>query len=279
MLVWLIRFFKRLLVLIIGLAVVYVAVSEIFPFFDNRTPLALALFATYVVTAYVFIPALIRVIRIFIRPKHIPLYCVTPDGFASDPVNVGVIGTRQQIKKAMLKAGWHQSDKRTLRTMFKMARSILFRRPYLTAPFSTLYLFGRKQDLGFQKPYLDDPMHRHHVRFWACNLEGPEAFHHHVNFWRRFHRPNRDNQSRQLWVGAASRDIGIMPIRHNAQLTHMIHPDTNAERDLIVHDLRASHSVEKTLTERVGDAYKLRNRVLGGSLHTDGKIRICILKN
>jgi hypothetical protein len=110
-------------------------------------------------------------------------------------------------------------------------------------------------------------------------LQGAEAFHKDVAFWRRFHRPQKHDSGRQLWVGAASRDIGIMPIRHNAQLTHNVDPDTNAERDLIVKDLRQSHSVEKTLTERVGDEYKLKNRVLGGVLHADGKIRICILKD
>jgi hypothetical protein len=59
----------------------------------------------------------------------------------------------------------------------------------------------------------------------------------------------------------------------------MIDPDTDTERNLIVDDLRKSHSVAKTLTERVGAPYRLRNRALGGFLHSDGKIRICILKN
>ena len=32
-----------------------------------------------------------------------------------------------------------------------MIRAFLFNSPYATAPFSTLYLFGRGQDVGFQK--------------------------------------------------------------------------------------------------------------------------------
>ncbi len=274
----LIRLFKRLAVLTLGAIIVYLAVWRFFPFFDNRVPWAFALFATYVFTAYMFIPLVIRAYRIFVRPNHIPLYCVTPDGFASDPINIGLIGTRRQIEKAFENSGWHIAHKRTLRSVFKMGRAILTRRPYLNAPFSSLYLFGRRQDLGFQKPIENNPSHRHHVRFWACHLEGPEAFHEHVHFWQRFHRPGK-KFGRQLWVGAASKDVGIMPIRHNAQLTHMIAPDTNAERELIVADLRASHSVEKTLTERVHTGFSLPNRVLGGVLHTDGKIRICIIKD
>ncbi len=279
MLIRLVRLAKRLLVLGFGIAVVYLAVFEFFPFFDNQVPLFFALLATYIFTAYVFVPLLLRAYRIFVRPKHFPTYCVTPDGFASDPVNVGIIGTRKQILKAFDKAGWYTADKKTLKSMLKVARSMLTRRHYHKAPFSNLYLFGRKQDLGFQKPFGDSPTLRHHVRFWACHLDGPEAFHTDVHFWQRFHRPSTDNSRRQLWVGAASRDIGIMPIRHNGQLTHMIDPDTNAERDLIVEDLRGSHSVAKTLTERAHEGLNLSNRALGGFLHSDGKIRICILKD
>lgn len=278
MLIRLFRLAKRLFVLGLGAGIIYLAVWHFFPFFDNQVPLAIALLATYVFTAYLFIPAIIRILRLFWVPDHIPLYCVTPDGFASDPINIGVIGTRRQFIKAMKTAGWHQADKRTPRTLFKMTQSILLRRPYPTAPFSSLYLFGRKQDLAFQKVIENSPTHRHHVRFWACHLDGPEAFHKDVHFWKRFHKPSHDNESRQLWVGAASKDVGIMPVRHNAQLTHMIDPDTNAERDLIVQDLRNSHSVAKTITERVHQGFSLPNRALRGVLHADGKIRICILK-
>ncbi len=279
MLIRLVRLAKRLFVFVLGVVIVYLAVWEFFPFFDRRIPLAFALFATYIFTAYVFIPLVIRAIRLFVQPAHIPLYCVTPDGFASDPINIGVIGTREQLETAMLKAGWHKADRRTPYTLFKLIRALVLRRPYVNAPFSSLYLFGRKQDIGFQKPSENSPSHRHHVRFWACHLDGPEQFHKDVHFWQRFHRPSHDQESRQLWIGAASRDIGIKPIRHNAQLTHMIDPDTNAERDLIVHDLRQSHSVAKTITEKVHPGLSIRNRVLGGILHTDGKLRICILKN
>lgn len=279
MLIRLIRLAKRLFVLGLGLAIVYLAVWKFFPFFDNRIPLAFALLATYIFTAYFFIPAVTRLMRLVFRPNHIPLYCVTPDGFASDPINIGLIGSRRQIKKSMKKAGWYKADPKNLRTTIKLISTTLRRKPYPTAPFSSLYLFGRRQDLGFQKPFTDDPSQRHHVRFWACHLQGPEAFHKDVHFWQRFHRPSTDNRSRQLWVGAASKDVGIMPIRHNMQLTHMIDPDTNAERDLIVHDLRMSHSVEKTITEKVHPGLSIPNRVLGGILHTDGKLRICILKD
>lgn len=276
---WLLRTFKRTVIMLAGLGVIYLAVWQFFPFFDNQVPIALALFATYVFTAYIFIPAGIRLYRLFFKPTHIPLYCVTPDGFASDPINIGIIGTRAEIIAAMKKAGWYKADERNLKTMVRLGLSLLFRTPYLNAPFSTLYLMGRKQDLGFELPVINSPSHRHHVRFWACHMDGPEAFHGDVKFWKRFQRPIKSTDHRQFWIGAASKDIGIIPIRHNAQLTHMIDPDTNAERDLIVADLEKTGYVVDTTTVKVGAPYKLRNRTLGGFLRADGKMKICILKD
>lgn len=260
-----------------GLIIVYLAVWRFFPFFDHRIPIALALLATYIFTAYIYIPAAIRIVRIFVKPAHIPLYCVTPDGFASDPINIGIIGTRVEIIEAMKKAGWYRADKRNIRTVTKMVVSLIFRKPYPNAPFSTLYLFGRQQDLGFESP-IKGGTKRHHVRFWACEMQGPEDFVDHVRFWKRFHKRSKISDNRQFWIGAASKDIGIMPIRHNAQLTHMIDPNTNAERELIVSDLKKSGYLASTRKIKVGSPYRLRNRVLGGFLHTDGKMTICVLK-
>jgi len=276
---WLLRLGKRFAVFAWGIIFVYLAVWKFFPFFENRVPVSIALLMTYLFTAYFFIPLVIRAYRILVTPKHIPLYCVTPDGFASDPINVGIIGTKHQIKKSMKKAGWHKADKKTLKSGFRLMYSVLLRKSYPNAPFSTLFLFGRKQDLGFQMAIEGSTSNRHHVRFWACHMDGPEAFHADVNFWKRFHRPTHADDNRQLWVGAASKDTGIIPIRYNAQLTHMIDPDTNAERDLIVDSLRGAHMVERAKTVRVGDPFELRNRAMGGFLKADGKMRICILKD
>lgn len=278
MVVWLIRSIKRLLVLLTGVIVVYLAVWKFFPFFDHRIPITFALLATYLFTAYVFIPAGIRVFHMIFQPIHIPLYCITPDGFASDPINIGLIGTREQILSAMAEAGWSTPDKKNVRSFVRVMSSMLHRKAYPKTPFSRLYLFGRKQDLSFALPIGENSSYRHHVRFWACHLDGPEAFHAHVNFWRRFHKPVNKMDVRQLWVGAASKDIGLVPIRYTAQITHMIDPNTDAERDVIIDSLRSTHQVEHTSTVKVGAPYELRNRALGGFLRSDGKMRICILK-
>lgn len=273
------RFIQRVSVLLIGVIAIYVAMWEVFPLFDHRIPLAAALLATYIVMAYLLMPAGARVWQLIVQPTHIPLYCVTPDGFASDPINIGIVGTREQVIAAMEQAGWFMADKRTPRAIVREIVSVVLRRPYLNAPFSTLYLFGHKQDLGFQQAVEGHHTHRHHVRFWACDLLGPEEFHKDVRFWHRFHLPSAPESGRILWIGAASKDIGIAPIRYNAQITHRVAADTNVERDLIVNDLQKTGYVTNVTMSIVGKPYRLRNRAMRSFLHSDGKLAVCELKN
>jgi hypothetical protein len=274
---YLIRAAKRFAVLIPGVVGAYFAVKDVFPAFDARVPLVLALFLTYVAAAYVLIPALVRLYRIFIREKHIPTYCVTPDGFASDPINIGVIATRRELIETMQKAGWYRADNRTPRTLLRMGLSMLFSRSYPSAPFSTLFLFGRKQDIGFQQPYGDDPQHRHHVRFWATTFADSSDHKEHLFFWQKYRGTKAPH--RVLWVGAASLDKGIGVIRHNLQLTHMIEANTDDERELIVRQLKATGLVRQVRVERIDSPYRLINRVWRGQLKADGRIKICELKS
>ncbi len=273
------RYFKRFVVLLPGLIGAYFATTDVVPFFDRRVPLPIAVLLGYILAAYILIPALLRLLRIILRPKHIPHYCITSDGFASDPINIGLVGTKTQVQDAMLAAGWHLADRRTLKSIGRMIYSVTFQQRYLNAPFSYLYLFGRKQDLGFQLPIGDSPNARHHVRFWMAEPTLTSEQREHLDFWDRLvHGKKRRTKQGQLWIGAASRDIGIGFIKHNAQFTHSVHPDTDAERDLIIHTLKKAKKVLKTRKVTVGEAYRLRNRVFRSHLRSDGKMTIATLK-
>ncbi len=270
------RGIKRFLILVPGLIIGWFAYTDLFPAFNKKLPALIALIITYLLAAYVLIPLGIRAFRIFVRPKHLPLYSTTPDGLASDPLNIALVGTKNEIIKIMKKAGWHQADRRTIRTIPKLIMSVILKRPYPNAPFSNLFLFGRNQDLGFQLPIAGDPSNRHHVRFWAVDQKLGENHIDHMNFWLRFQKPSLQNKQ-FLWVGAASRDTGLGIIRHNMQLTHMIDPDTNAERNFIVRDLEKKCQISKFRLEKIGEPYKLTNRVLTGYLKADGFMAICEL--
>jgi hypothetical protein len=264
-----IRAAKRLAILLPGLFIAYLSVFNIYPFLDNRLPLVIAIILTYLLGAYVLIPLLIRVARIFVPANHLPFYSVTPDGFASDPLNIGLIGTREELIHAMTTAGWHLADHHNLRNAIHEGLSVVYGWSYPNAPVSGLYLFGRKQDVAFNIPIPDAPAgSRHHVRFWATSYVDSDELDVHTIDWR--HREAHVSSDRLLWVGAASLDAGVAFIRHNAQITHMIDPDTDAERELIVQQL--TDTAQATFKQRVklGDPYKLTNRVWRGYLQTDG---------
>ena len=273
------RFAKRLVVLVPGIIIAYFSVREIFPFVDRRLriPDILSIFITYVIAAYILIPAFIRLFRILKPPKHVPLYCVTPDGFASDPLNIGIIATRRELILAMERAGWYVADPHTPRNVLHAVLSTILGWAYSHAPVSSLYLFGRKQDIAFGIPLGGGSVGRHHVRFWATTYtDGKRPLSFSSIHWH--HRRAHVFGDNLLWVGAASLDVGISFIRHNMQLTHMIDPDTNQERNLIVDQLKAQKLVKKVDSIKLDKPYRLINRVWRGSLHTDGKMAVVTLR-
>lgn len=271
------RFFERFALLIPGLIIAYLSIRDIFPYFHGRLPLAVAILATYTLGAYVLIPAVIRVIRSIWPPKHSPLYCVTPDGFASDPLNIGIICTRRQLIQAMEKAGWQMADGHSPLHWLRQIVSTVVNQPYLTAPVSNLYLFGRRQDIAFELPVHGRLGSRHHVRFWETTYDPKKTFSAQSIRW--YGRHPHSTRHNIIWVGAASLDSGLNIIRHNFQITHMIDPDTDRERSLIVHQLRIEKVVKYTNTITLGKAYRLANRVWRGYLQTDGKMSVIRLKH
>ena len=57
----------------------------------------------------------------------------------------------------MLGLGWFPADPITAESSFLIAYSVLLDRPYAEAPVSDLFVFGRNQDLAFQKPVGEAP--------------------------------------------------------------------------------------------------------------------------
>ncbi len=81
---------------------------------------------------------------------------------------------QRQLASAFKAMGWTQADALGLASSWRMAKAFVLNRPYPAAPFSTLYLFGRGQDVGFQCAIDNSPRKRHHVRFWGCPLDRSE---------------------------------------------------------------------------------------------------------
>lgn len=155
-----------------------------------------------------------------------PTVAHTADGIPGDPLDVALVGSEGAVRRAMRAAGWYPADPVTLQSSLRIAADVVFSRPFHDAPVSALYLFGRKEDLAFERPVGGNPRERHHVRFWRSD--------------------KLDEQGRPLWLGSATFDVHVGFSHHTGQITHHIAPDVDRDRDLLLADLTAAGVLEST---------------------------------
>src|ERR1700751_4849522 len=170
------------------------------------------LVAIWLLAAYLLVPMVWRIFDS--RHKAIttgPRITTTSAGIHGDPLNLSFIGEENDLVSAMLAAGWYPADPITLKSSLRIAESTIFHRPYTDAPVSSLFLFGRKEDLAFEKPVGNDPRQRHHVRFWRSDKLDPDG--------------------RPVWIGAAIYDAKVGFSRTTGQITHETAANIDAERD------------------------------------------------
>lgn len=270
------------MILVLGSAILWFIVFLFVPIVDSRFPVYVALLAAYILLAYIAVPNLIRLFRLATKPNHIPLYVTTGDGWPSDPVNIAIIAkNRKELIEAMQKAGWYLAEDMNLKTGFRELMSIILNRAYPEAPLSSLYLFGRKQDIGFEIPtnLARSARTRHHVRFWR--LTSPKysnSKHKHLSFWEEKLTKLFDKQS-EIWIGAATEEIIPIDVQwYTGRLTHGGSHDGNRERDFIIQSLKDKKLVKKIHTTDAGETVRFRGQQFRTIYITDGSLRVVRLK-
>ncbi|WP_370891340.1 LssY C-terminal domain-containing protein [Janibacter sp. GXQ6167] len=212
--------------------------------------------------AYLVLPRVHRILTQLYVPDYYIGRSRTADGLLGDPVNLGIIGTEEQLKTAMSAARWTQADEVTLASSIKIVTSTLKRVSYDEAPVSPLLIWGKQQDLAYQQEVDGNPAKRHHVRFWRC----PEGW-----LLPGGHRVD--------WLGAGSFDTAVGVSFFTLQVTHRISGDIDRERDHIVGTVReASPGVEVIVLKDYSTGYHSRNGG-GDSIHTDGDLPIIDLRH
>jgi len=267
----LIRTLQRIAIFAIGAVSIWLIVFVVFDFADQELPVYFALMATYLIGAYIILPYAVRMGLKVLQRRHVPSFTVAADGLPADPVNLVLVGTLDQLRAAFTAIGWVEADKLNLASSWRMVKAFVLNRPYPTAPFSTLYLFGRGQDVGFQKAIGDSPRKRHHVRFWGRSLKHMEDVDT-ASFWLNTDLPPAG--ASVPWVGAGTKDTGFGLASMTFQITHATDTDTNAERDYIVDELRKAGVVSDLIWEKTGD------RIDGEHINryiTDGDVAVAEL--
>jgi hypothetical protein len=214
----------------------------------------------WLVMAYLLIPAGYK----FYAKRHpaiddSPRITQTKDHHPGDPLNVALVGSRDELDAIMQAAGWYPAAALGIKNDLKISVDTVLSRPDVNAPVSSLYLFGRKEDAAFEQPVGDNPRHRHHVRFWKL--------------------AERSQSGRPVWIGSAVYDSHVGLSRTTGQITHVTAPDVDKERDYLFECLKKTGDLtdEETIP---GFHTKLSGKNGGGDpWHTDGALYFGVISD
>src|SRR5215475_8894120 len=219
----------------------------------RRWPIVLVgVLIAYVVLAYVILPGLWKHHEREPGLASLPMVTRTASGIPGDALNVGLVGSKEDVLRAMHAAGWFPADPITLRSSIDIVGSVVLDRPYHDAPVSPLFYQGKKEQLAFEKPDGRSADRRHHVRLWQVLDKGADG--------------------RPVWLGSITFDRGVGLSHDTGQVTHHIAPNIDAERDLLMQDLREAGMVQNFFQiSGTGPTLFGRNGE-GDPYYTDGEI-------
>ncbi len=184
-----------------------------------------------------------------------PQRAASKDGQPGDPINLVLIGNADEIRRAYQDAGWSEAEVKTGKSIWETIRAVAADKGYGSAPVSQLYVYGRPEDLAFEK-MLDTFMKRHHLRLWRSPVKTPGG--------------------REIWLGAATHDVGL-DVRPGV-VSHAIDPDLDDERSKVGADLLATGLV--TTEQLVNRPNPLSEGLTatGAPWKTDGRLLVIELK-
>jgi LssY-like putative type I secretion system component LssY len=175
-----------------------------------------------------------------------------------DMVNFVLVGSQQQVQSALEAASWRVADTDNREAVLKAALETYEKKDYLQMPMSQLYLFGRKQDFGYELAQAYSVVaSRHHFRIWKA----PTAW-----------------NGQTLWAGAGTHDIGFEKDQRNGSMTHKIDPAVDGERDNIGQTLQQAGKVKSLSYYTPPDPVQGAKNATGGGYHSDGRILVIVLQ-
>lgn len=177
------------------------------------------------------------------------------NGKPGNPLNLVMVGSEQEIRQAFGTAGWTEPARKTSKTIWETIRAMAGDAGYDQAPVSDLYLYGKREELAFQK-LLNTFAKRHHLRLWRS--------------------PVKTSDGREVWLGEATRDKGIDV--HPEMISHAIDPEIDVERAKVAADLILSGIVSARRLITRPNPLTQGLTATGGPWKTDGRLLAIELK-
>ena len=185
---------------------------------------------------------------------RIPRRVTDAQGNAGDNTNFVVVGSEQKVLQTFQAAGWVRVDREKKDAVLHTVLSVLTKQAYVELPMSELTLFGRVQDYGLAHAVpIQVVAQRHHLRLWKApfQVEGQE-----------------------LWVGAATHDIGFDRDNRNNGVTHKIDPNIDDEREFVGRSLDETGLVGRLSYVTPSQASKEARTATGATFHSDGRVMV-----
>ena len=177
----------------------------------------------------------------------------------ADPLNMFLFGRRREVAFPLVQRGWNLTEPFDVQSAWKSVKAFVRGTSYRTSPVGPLHLFGRPQDAALQKPG-NDIDRRNHLRVWLAPFT---------------------STGDRVWVGQASRDIGVRFTTRSWYLTtHKIDPDVDESRDYLLQDLlMTGHLSRVVFVPGVGEAPRdaPRYNLTGDPYFTDGQRLLLVL--
>jgi len=175
-----------------------------------------------------------------------------------DMVNFVIVGSEQQVQSAFEAAGWRLADKSVEEAVMNVVLVTYQKKDYLQMPMSTLYLFNRAQEFGYEQAEAYSVVaSRHHFRLWKALFT-----------WN----------GQLVWVGAGTHDIGFEKDQRNGKVTHKIDPAVDGERDYISETLGRTGRVKNmNYHSPPNPIYEARNAT-GAPYFSDGRLLVIFLQ-
>jgi hypothetical protein len=182
----------------------------------------------------------------------IPRRVADQQGTPGDMVNFTLLGTEDQVSKAFAAAGWIVVDKTTQDAVLHGVLATLQHKAYVEMPMSTLYLFGRPQDLSYARAApLEVAAVRHHLRVW---------------------KTTKTVGGKTMWVGSATHDNGFEEDQRTGGVTHHIDANIDEERDFIQKSFASAGVISNAAYVMPENPLRTANTATGGTFESDGRI-------
>ena len=175
-----------------------------------------------------------------------------------DMVNFVLVGSQKEVQAALDAANWHVADTSNENAAFNAFFETYEKKDYLAMPMSTLYLFGRRQDFGYeQAEAIAMVASRHHFRIWKAPFT-----------WR----------GQEVWAGAGTHDIGFAKDKRNGNVTHKIDPVVDGERDNIGNSLQKANKTKSLTYYLPANPVQNAKNATGDGYSSDGRLLIILIQ-